>query len=73
MDDILQDAINLFGDVPSDDGKIHYGPLVLTTAPKVCLDILALDAFQTGIISDFFCVTGREGSVPVDPAGTHSR
>ncbi|KAH8084321.1 putative methyltransferase-domain-containing protein [Cristinia sonorae] len=34
MDDVLQDTINLFGDAPSDDGKIRYGPLVLTTAPK---------------------------------------
>ncbi|THH32612.1 hypothetical protein EUX98_g1556 [Antrodiella citrinella] len=33
-DDILQDTINLFGDAPADDGKIYYGPLVLTTAPK---------------------------------------
>lgn len=35
MDDILQDTVNLFGDSPADDGKIYYGPLVLTTAPKV--------------------------------------
>ena len=35
MDDILQDTIALFGEEPEDDGSIHYGPLLLKTAPKV--------------------------------------
>ncbi len=35
MDDILQDTINLYGEEPEDDGRIYYGPLELTVAPKV--------------------------------------
>lgn len=38
MDDFLSDTAALYGDtVPLDDGMIRYGPLVLTVAPKVCL------------------------------------
>ena len=36
VEDVLGDSINLFGDdQEKDDGTITYGPLVLTTAPKV--------------------------------------
>ncbi|KZT02974.1 uncharacterized protein LAESUDRAFT_684554 [Laetiporus sulphureus 93-53] len=34
LDEYLGDSAALFGDVVQDDGKIYYGPLVLTTAPK---------------------------------------
>lgn len=36
-EDVLGDSIGLFGDEEHDDGMIVYGPLVLTTAPKVSL------------------------------------
>ena len=36
MEDVLEDSIALFGDERVDDESIHYGSLVLTTAPKVC-------------------------------------
>ena len=43
-EDVLGDSIGLFGDEQHDDGTITYGPLVLTTAPKVrvfsCVDDL---------------------------------
>ena len=35
VEDVLGDSIALFGDEPRDDGTIYYGPLALTTAPKV--------------------------------------
>ena len=35
VEDVLGDSIGLFGDEERDDGTIHYGPLTLTTAPKV--------------------------------------
>ena len=35
VDDVLGDALGLFGDEVADDDTIHYGPLSLTTAPKV--------------------------------------
>ena len=34
-EDILNDTIGLFGDEVVEDESIHYGPLILTTAPKV--------------------------------------
>ncbi len=34
-EDVLRDSINLFGDAELEDDRIVYGPLVLTTAPKV--------------------------------------
>ncbi|KAI0792534.1 hypothetical protein C8Q75DRAFT_753318 [Abortiporus biennis] len=34
LDDVLQDTIALFGEQPDDDGRILYGELELTTAPK---------------------------------------
>ena len=37
MEDILSDSIALFGDEIVEDESIRYGPLVLTTAPKVRL------------------------------------
>ena len=36
MEDVLEDTIGLFGDERVDDDTIFYGPLALTTAPKVC-------------------------------------
>ena len=35
VEDVFSDSIGLFGDEERDDGAIVYGPLVLTTAPKV--------------------------------------
>ena len=35
VEDALHDSIGLFGDVAEADDTIRYGPLVLTTAPKV--------------------------------------
>ena len=35
LDDFLSDSAALFGGAQEDDGKIQYGPLVLTPAPKV--------------------------------------
>ena len=35
MEDVLEDTIGLYGDERVEDDSIHYGPLVLTTAPKV--------------------------------------
>jgi len=34
MDDFLGDAAALFGETNADDASIHYGPLILTPAPK---------------------------------------
>lgn len=34
-EDVLGDSISLFGDTKVEDDRIVYGPLVLTTAPKV--------------------------------------
>ncbi len=36
-EDVLGDTIGLFGDEVAEDDTIHYGPLALTTAPKVSL------------------------------------
>lgn len=36
-EDILNDTIGLFGDEVVEDESIHYGPLTLTTAPKVMI------------------------------------
>ena len=36
-EDILNDTIGLFGDEVVEDESIHYGPLILTTAPKVMI------------------------------------
>lgn len=36
LEDILGDTISLFGDEKVEDENITYGPLTLTTAPKVC-------------------------------------
>ena len=36
MDEFLRDSAALFGEgIAEDDGVIHYGPLILTTAQKV--------------------------------------
>ena len=34
-EDVLGDSIGLFGDERTDDDTVSYGPLTLTTAPKV--------------------------------------
>ncbi|KAI0947587.1 hypothetical protein AcW1_009305 [Taiwanofungus camphoratus] len=46
MDDFLRDSAALFGDAAEDDdGRVYYGPLVLTAAPKegkVCLSSITV-------------------------------
>lgn len=57
VEDVLGDSIGLFGDEGHDDGRIYYGPLVLTTAPKVrifgCLKryIIYGDQLQEGKVT----------------------
>lgn len=49
-EEVLGDSINLFGDERQPDDRITYGPLILTTAPKVCM-------FKTRNIVIVTCLT----------------
>ena len=57
VEDVLADSIGLFGDVKEVDDTIRYGPLVLTTAPKVWMFVMFVHVRSSASV---ICLIGRK-------------